>query len=306
MVTIQKCENLTDIVPLLPRRNLHLKPIAKLLITVELPHFKKLIGKSVSTLEVLEKLKELIKPYKFAHTNVVTSTISVIEFEVEADTKSKVKDILCKTDSKVIKLKNFKDVCKIRTTEWKQNFPNEEEWNHFFSHSKEMDEAKPGERPDTIYIAGLPISWFSRATDEKRPSEQIFQEVFQQFGKIRRIDIPICDPYRSKMKKYLTGMNSYGFEEKEFFEGYVQFYDYCGFVKTMDAFRGMKLVRKEGSTAYEVDIKVDYDKNKHLSLGFIKRREILCERLKQKEAEEKEQRKEIRSFLNVPSKSDLG
>lgn len=302
MSTFQQCDNLTDAVPLFPRRSLYLKPLAKLLISVELPHFKKLIGKSVSTFEVIDKLKELIKPYEFVHTKVVTSTVSEIEFEVEADVKSKVKDILRKTDGKVLKLKNFKDPCKIRASECKNDFPTEEEWNHFFSHSKEMDEAKPGERPDTIHISGLPISWFSRATDDKHPSERLFSELFQQFGKIRTVDIPICDPFRSKMKKYLTGMINYNFGEKQFFEGYVQFYDYSGFVKTMNSFRGMKLLHKKGNTAEAVDIKVDFDKSKHLSLGFIKRREIICERLRQKEIEQKtEKRKEIRSFINVPS-----
>lgn len=303
MTTLQECDNLTDAVPLFLRRNLYLKPIAKVLISVELPHFKKLIGKSVSTLEVLEKLKELVKPYEFVHTRVVTSTISQIEFEVETDIKSKVKDVLRKTDGKVLKLKNFKDPCKIHASEYKQSYPNEEEWNQFFSQSKEMNESKPGERPDTIHISGLPIRWFLRGGDNNHPSERLFLELFEQFGKIRTIDIPICDHYRSKMKKYLTGMNTYNFGEKEFFEGYIQFYDYSGFVKTMDTFRGMKLLRKKDSgTANIVDIKVDFDKSKHLSLGFIKRREILCERLKQKEIEEKkEQKQEIRSFLNTES-----
>lgn len=307
MTTFKEYDNFTDAVPLFLRRNLYLKPIAKLLITVELPHFKKLIGKSISTLEVLEKLKELIKPYEFVHTKVITSTISLIEFEAEADTKSKLKEILRKTENKVLKLKNFKDACKIRCVEWKQTFPSEDEWNHFFSHSKEMDEAKPGERPDTIYISGLPISWFSRATDKKRPSERLFLEVFQQFGKIRTVDIPMCDPYRSKMKNYLTGMKTYNFSEKEFFEGYVQFYDYCGFVKTMDTFRGMKLLRKEENTGFGVEVTVDYDKSKHLSLGFINRREILTERLRQKEVEEKaEQRQEINNRIALDSQPEAG
>lgn len=290
-MSLQECNNLSDAEPLFLRLNLYLKPVAKLLVAVELPHFKKLIGKSVSTLEIIDKIKELVKPHEFLHVKVVTSTVSIVELEVEAENKARLNDILRRLDNKVLKLKNFKDVCKVRASIWKQEYPSQQEWNTFFTNSKEMDETKPGERPDTIHISALPIRWFTHTTDDKLPSERLLFELFLQFGKIRKVDIPMCDPYRSKMKKYLTGMNTYSSTENEFFEAYIQFYDYSGFMKAMEAFRGMKLLHKHAKTAHTVEIKVDYDKTKHLSCGFIKRREILRDRLRQKESELKNDQK---------------
>lgn len=289
---ILECNNLSDAIPLFLPHNLYLKPIAKLLVSVELPHFKKLIGKSVSTLEIIDKIKDLIKPHDFVHVKVVTSTISVVELEIELPTREKLSDILNKANNKVLQLKNFKHVCKVRASEWKQDYPNQEDWKTFFTNSKEMDATKPGERPDTLVISGLPITWFTHTSNDKFPSERLLFEVFLQFGKIRKVDIPICDPYRSKMKKYLTGMKTFTFGEKDFFEGYIQFYDYSSFIKAMEAFRGMKLVCKQGKTAHMVDIKVDCDKTKHMSLGFIKRRQIIRDRLRELDAENKELQKQ--------------
>ena len=64
-----------------------------------------------------------------------------------------------------------------------------------------MNEMKPGERPDTIHIAGVPTKWFLDAQDRSgvckdRPSEYVLKKVFGTFGEIRCIDIPILDPYR--------------------------------------------------------------------------------------------------------------
>lgn len=64
---------------------------------------------------------------------------------------------------------------------------------------------------------------------------------------------------------------------------YVQFSEYLGFVRTMDEFRGMKLVRKDGEKNYAINIKVDFDTTKHLSDANIKRRKIIRDRLMAKE-----------------------
>lgn len=66
-----------------------------------------------------------------------------------------------------------------------------------------MNEMKPGERPDTVHISGLPSKWFiSKRShqDSDKPSELILQRVFEVFGEIRRVDIPMLDPYRNHMK----------------------------------------------------------------------------------------------------------
>jgi splicing factor, arginine/serine-rich 17 len=74
---------------------------------------------------------------------------------------------------------------------------------------------------------------------------------------------------------------------------YVQFSEYGSFVKCLDEFRGMKLVRKEADKVLAVNIKVTFDKTKHLSENCIKRRKIIRDRLIEKDREkvEEEERK---------------
>lgn len=75
---------------------------------------------------------------------------------------------------------------------------------------------------------------------------------------------------------------------------YVQFSEYIGFVRTMDALRGMKLLRKEGDKNLAISIAVDFDTTKHLSEASIKRRQVIRDRLimKENEKREEERRKE--------------
>lgn len=73
---------------------------------------------------------------------------------------------------------------------------------------------------------------------------------------------------------------------------YVQFNEYIGFVKAMDEFRGMKLIRKEGDRNLATNIVVDFDRTKHLSDASVKRRKILRDRfIARDRAKEEEDRK---------------
>ena len=42
----------------------------------------------------------------------------------------------------------------------KPDFPTRIDWDQFFASNKNLDEKEPGERPDTVYISGLPFDWF--------------------------------------------------------------------------------------------------------------------------------------------------
>ena len=44
------------------------------------------------------------------------------------------------------------------------------DWNNFFRDASDMDETKPGERPDTVHIQNLPCKFFNIG-DSIRPSE---------------------------------------------------------------------------------------------------------------------------------------
>lgn len=295
MNTFQKCSFVADAVPLYLPQQLYLKPIAQLTITVSLP--SKLVGKTISNWELMEKLRFLIIPDEFSVLRVSKNTIEFIRFHAEIDDKSKLERIINKLNNKSIKLKEFHCHFKVRVSEARLEYPNKHIWDSFFRDAKDMDEMKPGERPDTMHISNLPIRWFvpyhQSGEEDSRPSEKIFYRIFEKFGRIRHVDIPICDPYRNKMKSQISGMQMFSFDEKDFFEGYVQFKDYQGFSKVMDAFRGMKLLHKdhEHNETYMVNIKVDFDRTKHMSAGSIRRREIVRERLirRQKKMEEEEQ-----------------
>ena len=73
-------------------------------------------------------------------------------------------------------------------------------------------------------------------------SEFVLRRVFDTFGDVRCVDVPVCDEYRAQMTK--TGMRTTGFSFGQHltFEAYVQFVEYISFVKCMDALRAMKLV----------------------------------------------------------------
>lgn len=66
---------------------------------------------------------------------------------------------------------------------------------------------------------------------------------------------------------------------------YVQFSEYGSFVRAMDEFRGMKLVRKEVDKLVAVNIQVTFDQSKHLSDSSIKRRKVIRDRLIEKDRE---------------------
>lgn len=302
MNTFQSCRNTSDAVPLYLPQNLYLKPIARIHISVQLPHEIE-AGRAISNWEIMGKLRQMIKPDEFTVLKVSKSTLEFLRFEAEIEDKSKLFKIIALLDARTIKLAAFTQNVKIRATEAKSEFPSRHAWDSFFRDAKNMDEMKPGERPDTIHIANLPIMWFvpeQHANKENvKPSQKILVRVFEKFGSVRHVDIPICDPYRSKMKEHINGMKTFTFDQEKFFEGYVQFKDYVGFTRAMDAFRGMKLLRKEGNdNAQTVNIKVDFDRTKHLCDASIRRRQIVRDRLILKDQEREEKQKEEKLKLN--------
>lgn len=242
---------------------------------------------------------------------MIKSTLEVIRFDAELEERAHLKSVIARLEGSTIKLSGYSESARIRASEAKDNFPKRHDWDSYFRDARNMDEKKPGERPDTIHISNLPIRWFCPRHQENeenvKPSESIFKRIFEKFGSVRMVDIPICDPFRKDMKSHMTGMKTFSFDQDLYFEGwvlysgihlawheinlnwfvathrYVQFSEYLGFVKTMDEFRGMKLVRKDGDKNLAINITMDFDTTKHLSESSIKRRKILRDRLIVKE-----------------------
>lgn len=260
MNAFRSCSDTRDIVPLCPAQHLFLKPIARINISVQLPQLKA-PDKSISSWEVMERLRKMVKPEKFSVLRVTKSTLEFIRFEGELDAKSKIPTLVTKLDMKTIKLSGFTDVLKVRAAEAKIPFPNRHVWDSFFREAKHMNEMKPGERPDTLHITNIPCKWFTLPEyqdQDAKPSEYIFRKVFETYGEVRYVDVPCTDPYRNRMKSKATGMKTFSFDEGHSFEGYIQYKEYMGFLKAMTALRSMQLLYKDGEKAWTASIKVKY------------------------------------------------
>ncbi|KAM9805042.1 LOW QUALITY PROTEIN: A-kinase anchor protein 17A [Neosynchiropus ocellatus] len=294
--------DVSEAVCLSEAHNMYLKPIAKMTISVALPQLK-LPGKSISNWEVMERVKAMVAPDQFSGLRISKSTMDFIRFEGEVENKAVVKSILTRLDGKTIKLSGFTDVLKVRAVENKMDFPTRHDWDSFFRDAKDMNETVPGERPDTIHLEGLPCRWFSQKDSQfpDRPSEEVLSAVFEAFGKVRNVDIPMLDPYREEMLD--KNFNTFSFGGHLNFEAYVQYQEYGGFTKAMDTLRGMKLMLKgEDGKAVACNIKVTFDRSKHLSESALKKRSLERQKLqelerqreekKRQEKEEEERRKE--------------
>uniref|UniRef100_A0A8C8B915 A-kinase anchoring protein 17A n=1 Tax=Otus sunia TaxID=257818 RepID=A0A8C8B915_9STRI len=269
---------------------LYLKPITKMTISVALPQLKQ-PGKSISNWEVMERLKGMVQTHQFSTLRISKSTMDFIRFEGEVENKSLVKSFLACLDGKTIKLSGFSDILKVRAAEYKIDFPTRHDWDSFFRDAKDMNETLPGERPDTIHLEGLPCKWFAaKDSGSEKPSEEVLIKVFQNFGEIRNVDIPMLDPYREEM----TGRNfhTFSFGGHLNFEAYVQYREYAGFIKAMNALRGMKLMYKgEDGKAVACNIKVSFDSTKHLSDASIKKRQLERQKLQELEKQREEQKR---------------
>lgn len=242
----------------------------------------------------MENIRNWASPDKFCSIKVTKSTLEFIRFEADLLNPSKVNAILARLDGKQVTLPGFKEVVKVRASVAKSDFPTRHDWDSFFRDAKHMNEMKAGERPDTLHLSDLPNKWFSTKSKEDLPSESLLKKIFQQFGEVTAVDVPSVDPYRSKMKAHLSGLKLFNFNQNTTFEAYVQYRDYISFVKAMDYLRGMKLLKIEADETFTTNIKVDFDKTKHLSENSIRKRKIEREKLmaKDRELEEKKQKLE--------------
>lgn len=108
----------------------------------------------------MDKLKELIKPDDFTVLKVTKTTLEVVRFEAEVEKRSKLERVITKINNKMIKLKDFGEMMRVKAAEARSEFPNRRIWDAFFAEAKNMDEMKPGERPDTMHVSNVPSKWF--------------------------------------------------------------------------------------------------------------------------------------------------
>ncbi|XP_052835567.1 A-kinase anchor protein 17A isoform X2 [Drosophila gunungcola] len=296
MTNIQSIENVADCTPLYLPHSLYLKPLAKMQISVSLPSIKS--GKSVSNLEIMDKLGAELKPDKFLLLRVSKSTVNTIRLEAELDERKRLRPAIERLDGISLRISGFSESFRVRCTEHKDEFPTRHDWDSYFRDARNMDEMKAGERPDTIHLSHLPMRWFcprhSEHEEHVKPSESIFKRIFEKYGRVKMVDIPICDPYRKSMQADINGMRTFSFEQDVLFEAYVQFEEYSSFVRAMDEFRGTKLVRKFVDKTQAINICVNFDKHKHLSDSHVQRRERMRKKCIAKAQAEDEEREKLK------------
>lgn len=150
------------------------------------------------------------------------STLEVIRFDAELEDRACLRSVLDRLDGNSMKLPKFNESARIKAAEAKDPFPKRYDWDSFFRDARDMDEKKAGERPDTVHLSSLPIRWFCPRHQENeenvKPSENIFKRIFEKFGAVRLVDIPICDPYRKDMKSHMSGMKTFSFDQDLYFE----------------------------------------------------------------------------------------
>lgn len=267
MANTSVCNDTSEAVELYEPQGLYLKPVAKLNLCAQLPQLKT-PGKTISNWEVMEKVKHMVRPEVFLSLKVVKSTMEFIRLEGEIENKGKLPLLIMKLDGKTIKLSGFTETLKVRAAEAKVTFPIRHDWDSYFRDAKNMNELRPGERPDTIHLRELPTRWFARQSDKTKnkddklikPSEDVLRKVFETFGEVRCVDIPMLDPYRKEIVGAMTKpgtITTFSYGQDLTFEAFVQFKEYISFVKAMDALRGMKLLYKEDDgKALTANIKV--------------------------------------------------
>lgn len=239
-------------------QRLYLKPVAKLTISVVFPEHTG-PPRALSKLEVMDKLKNMICPDQFTSVKVSKSTKGFIRFEGEVETKRLVCTLKEKLHGKTMKLNGFKDGLQVVATEEPPDPPGPQEPEPVSNDRGLLKEDFAEQRrdiPDCICLEGLPCKWFAlKDSDSEVPNEDVLRTVFESFGKIKNIDIPMLDPYREETVG--GNMNSFAFRGLRTFEAFVQYQETTAFVKAMETLKGMKLMLKgEDGKALACNIKV--------------------------------------------------
>ncbi|XP_037765612.1 A-kinase anchor protein 17B isoform X3 [Chelonia mydas] len=292
-MTITVVYDNSEAMELCASQHLYLKPVAKLTINVVFPEHTE-STRSFSKWEVMDKLKNMICPDQFTTVRVSKSTKDFIRFEGEAETKRLILTLKEKLHGKVIKLNGFKDDLKVMATEAHTDFPAPQEWASYLNKREITNEdltEQTADIPDCIYFEGLPCKWFAlKGSNNEKPSEDVLRVVFESFGKIKNIDIPMLDPYREEMVG--GNLNNFLFGGLQTFEAFIQYQEYTAFVKAMESLRGMKLMFKgDDGKALACNMKVTFDTTKHFSKGAIKKRRLERQKLQELEQERKREKK---------------
>ena len=267
---------------------LFLKPEARVWIEVKLPEIND-SSKSISNWEVMEKIKALSMPVEFQSLRVSSYTRELIQFDGELSSVRHVRKIVLLLHGKSMKLSGFSELLKLKAKQLGSPQPTKAEWEEYFQSrgGSTFDEGRPGERPDTVKVSGLPVRWFTSKTSDGRPCPKVLVQAFQKFGTVSQVGI--YDPTLAAAlgKKREEKFASFGPGSRMFyFDAYVQYEKYAGFNSAMSALKGMSVLRLEdGGKEVLARVTVDFDKTAFLSERNVRKRRR-AEQRRQEELEE--------------------
>jgi arginine/serine-rich splicing factor 17 len=101
MNQIHPCKDDSELTPLYPSRGLFLKPIARINVSVHYPELKASLStgaKSVSSWDIMERIKALVAPETFVSLRVVKNTLEFIRFEGDLENRTVLKKIIQRLD----------------------------------------------------------------------------------------------------------------------------------------------------------------------------------------------------------------
>lgn len=267
---------------------LFLKPDPKVTIEVKLPDMKHM-GVSVSNWEVMEKIRVLSLPEMYVSLRVVNYSRDIVHFEGELESTKSLRKVLLLIDKKSIKLSGFSDLLKVKVRQKEVPHPSKQEWENYFADRgmEVFDDERPGERPDTVHIRGLPAKWFVSRTSDGRPCPRVLIQAFQKFGGVREVGIYEPSPENpSHFSSFGPGIRA-----ALHFEAFIQYEKYSAFCNAMQCLKGMKLIRLEdGGKEGMAIIQADFDRGGYLTNRNIRKRRRAEER--QQRMEEEEERRE--------------
>ncbi len=263
---------------------LFLKPDARISIQVRLPQIK-ICGVSISNWEVMERIKELVKPEIFTTLRVVHYSREVINFEGDFESVRAMRKVVLLLHKKTIKLSGFSEVLRLLAKPYEAPHPTKEECEEFFKQRgvESFEDGRPGERADTVLIKGLPVKWFVSRTSDNKPCPRLLSQAFQKFGAVRKVGV---SDYPSQTNTF--GPNSMSHH----FDCYIQYEKYVSFTNAMSSLKSMKLLRLEDAGKEStIPITLDFDRGAYLSDRNIRKRQREEER-RRKEAEEQAKKEE--------------
>jgi len=109
MTQVHPCKDDTELTPLYPSRGLFLKPIARMNVSVHYPELKQALSlgsgggggnaaKSVSSWDIMERIKSLVSPEEFISLKVVKNTLEFIRFEGDLENRVVLKKMMQRLD----------------------------------------------------------------------------------------------------------------------------------------------------------------------------------------------------------------